>query len=32
MRSPLRERLLRGIEVTRASQVWAADITYLPMV
>ncbi len=24
--------LLRGIEITRANQVWAADITYLPMV
>jgi putative transposase len=23
--------LLRGIEVTRANQVWAADITYIPM-
>jgi putative transposase len=23
--------LLRGVEVTRANQVWAADITYLPM-
>lgn len=23
--------LLRGIEITRANQVWAADITYLPM-
>ncbi len=23
--------LLRGMEITRASQVWAADITYLPM-
>jgi putative transposase len=23
--------LLRGLEITRANQVWAADITYLPM-
>ncbi len=23
--------LLRGMEITRANQVWAADITYLPM-
>jgi putative transposase len=23
--------LLRGVEVTRANQVWAADITYIPM-
>jgi putative transposase len=23
--------LLRGVEVTRANQVWAADITYVPM-
>jgi putative transposase len=23
--------LLRGVEVTRANQVWSADITYLPM-
>jgi len=23
--------LLRGVEITRANQVWAADITYLPM-
>ena len=23
--------LLRGLEITRADQVWAADITYLPM-
>ncbi len=23
--------LLRGMEITRAGQVWAADITYLPM-
>jgi putative transposase len=23
--------LLRGVDVTRANQVWAADITYLPM-
>jgi putative transposase len=23
--------LLRGLEVTRANQVWAADITYIPM-
>ena len=23
--------LLRGLEVTRVNQVWAADITYIPM-
>ncbi len=23
--------LLRGLEITRANQVWAADITYIPM-
>src|SRR5660398_52119 len=23
--------LLRGLEITRAGQVWCADITYLPM-
>jgi putative transposase len=23
--------LLRGLEVTRANQVWAADITYVPL-
>jgi putative transposase len=24
--------LLRGVEITRANQVWAADVTYLPIV